>query len=50
MSLQKARNASHQAQLEQKARALEGKLRTIVRRNEEFSIDIEDTQEKINKW
>lgn len=47
---QRARNASKLAELERKRKVLEDKHRKVVRRNEELTIDIGDTQEKINRW
>ncbi|XP_076463347.1 coiled-coil domain-containing protein 178-like [Babylonia areolata] len=48
LKIMKSKNAARLAELEQKSKVLEGKLRVILRHNNELSIDIEDTQEKIN--
>lgn len=49
LKVMKSKNSARLAELEQKAKVLEGKLRVILRRNNELNIDIEDTQEKISK-
>ncbi|KAK7100124.1 coiled-coil domain-containing protein 178-like [Littorina saxatilis] len=49
LKIMRARNASKLAELERKRKVLEDKHRKVVRRNEELTIDIGDTQEKINR-
>ncbi|KAL8600724.1 hypothetical protein ACOMHN_057313 [Nucella lapillus] len=49
LKVMKSNDYARLGELERKAKVLEGKLRVILRRNNEFTIEIEDAQEKITK-